>query len=80
MSQAGFSQWPESSFGAFDADLVRQSRRSYVEYAQSAFTWRFAASRLGHGTEVVAHHGTFGERPDRVGALVKAYVQECKAT
>ena len=79
VTRAGFSQWPETlGFGALDdADLVRQFA-SIVRGEYRAVGIHMALSpQADLGTEPRWSRitGTFGERPDRVGALVKAYVQ-----
>ncbi|MEO8333869.1 MAG: glycoside hydrolase family 3 N-terminal domain-containing protein [bacterium] len=79
VTRAGFSQWPETlGFGALDdpalvrrfADIVRGEYRAVgIHMALSPQADLATEPRWSRIT------GTFGERPDRVGALVKAYVQ-----
>ncbi|MEO5817912.1 MAG: glycoside hydrolase family 3 N-terminal domain-containing protein [Gemmatimonadaceae bacterium] len=75
----GFSQWPEAlGFGALDepglvrrfADIVRAEYRAVgIHMALSPQADLATEPRWSRIT------GTFGERPDRAGALVTAYVQ-----
>lgn len=75
----GFSQWPEAlGFGALDdpalvrrfADVVRAEYRAVgIHMALSP------QADLATEPRWSRIDGTFGERPDRVGALVTAYVQ-----
>jgi beta-glucosidase len=79
VTRAGFSQWPETlGFGALDdAELVRRFA-AIVRGEYRAVGIHMALSpQADLGTEPRWSRitGTFGERPDRVGALVKAYVQ-----
>jgi beta-glucosidase len=79
VTTSGFSQWPEAlGFGALDdpalvkrfATIVRGEYRAVgIHMALSPQADLATEPRWSRIT------GTFGERPDRVGALVKAYVE-----
>lgn len=75
----GFSKWPEAlGFGALDDPALVRRFASIVREEYRAVGIRMALSPqadLATEPRWSRISGTFGERPDRVGALVTAYVQ-----
>jgi beta-glucosidase len=76
---AGFSKWPETlGFGALDDPVLVRHFASIVRAEYRAVGIHMALSPqadLATEPRWSRISGTFGERPDRVGALVTAYVQ-----
>ena len=76
---SGFSQWPETlGFGALDDPSLVKRFASIVRDEYRAVGIHMALSPqadLATEPRWSRISGTFGERPDRVGALVNAYVQ-----
>ena len=79
VSAAGFSKWPETlGFGALDDPALVRRFASIVRDEYRAVGIHMALSPqadLATEPRWSRISGTFGERPDRVGALVTAYVQ-----
>ncbi len=75
----GFSKWPETlGFGALDDPALVRRFASIVREEYRAVGIHMALSPqadLATEPRWSRISGTFGERPDRVGALVTAYVQ-----
>lgn len=76
---SGFSQWPETlGFGALDDPSLVKRFASIVRDEYRAVGIHMALSPqadLATEPRWSRISGTFGERPERVGALVNAYVQ-----
>ncbi|MFN8574744.1 MAG: glycoside hydrolase family 3 N-terminal domain-containing protein [Gemmatimonadaceae bacterium] len=76
---AGFSQWPETlGFGALDdPELVRRFASMVRDEYRAVGIHMALSPQADLGTEPRWSRitGTFGESPDRVGALVTAYTQ-----
>ena len=81
---SGFSKWPETlGFGALDDPQLVRHFASIVRSEYRAVGIHMALSpQADLATEPRWSRiaGTFGERPDRVGALVTAYVQGMQAS
>ena len=79
VSASGFSQWPEPlGFGALDDPSLVKRFASIIraEYRAAGITMALSPQAdLATEPRWSRISGTFGESPERVGALVKAYVQ-----
>ena len=79
VSASGFSQWPEPlGLGALDDPSLVKRFASIVraEYRAAGITMALSPQAdLATEPRWSRISGTFGESPERVGALVKAYVQ-----